>query len=146
MKRVEGFVTWRPKISHLLYYSQKKSKKIAFPTKGKTRVVSLYSVLHAYTLLFMTSNHTQLKQFSFTDSIRTSDSPRFASLPQYTEPTEPKTYYLLRPLLSQPVAKPEFGMRRPKGYLIEVLAAEECGLLQTDSCGANNKYLYFLIN
>ena len=125
---------------------RKNVEKLSISTKGKTRVVSLYSVLHAYTLLFMTSNHTQLKQFSFTDSVRTGVSPRYAVLPQYTEPTEPKTYYLLRPLLSQPVAKPEFGMRRPKGYLIEVLAAEECGLLQTDSCGANNKYLYFLIN
>ena len=94
----------------------------------------------------MTSNHTQLKQFSFTDSIRTGVSPRYAVLPQYTEPTEPYTYHLLNLFVSQPVAKSDVVVRRPKGYLIEVLAAEECGLPQTDSCGANNKYLYFLIN
>ena len=94
----------------------------------------------------MTSNHTQLKQFSFTDSVRTSDSPRFASLPQYTEPTEPYTYHLLNLFVSQPVAKSDVVVRRPIGYLIAVLAAEECGLPQTDSCGIAQKYLNFLIN
>ena len=33
----------------------------------------------------MTSNHTQLKQFSFTAFCRMGDSPRFAVLPQYNE-------------------------------------------------------------
>ena len=33
----------------------------------------------------MTSNHTQLKQFSFTAFVRMGDSPRFAVLPQYIE-------------------------------------------------------------
>ena len=39
------------KIHAIFGFQQKKSKKIAFSTKGKTRVISLYDVLHAYTIL-----------------------------------------------------------------------------------------------
>ena len=74
-------------------------KKTAFPAKGKTRVVSLYSVLHAYTLLFMTSNHTLLKQSLCADFICTGDSLRFALLPQYTEPIEPFSIHLSKSFL-----------------------------------------------
>ena len=38
------------KIHAIFGFQQKKSKKIAFSTKGKTRVISLYDVLHAYTI------------------------------------------------------------------------------------------------
>ena len=37
-------------------------------------------------------------------------------------------------------------MMEPNGYLIAMLAAEECGLPQTESRGIAYKYLHFLIN
>ncbi|MCQ2305927.1 MAG: hypothetical protein MJZ97_13160 [Bacteroidales bacterium] len=89
-----------------------------------------------------------MKQFSFTAFCRMGDSPRFAVLPQYTNHTEPYTYYLLTPFLSQPIARHDVCMMEPNGYLIAVLATEECGLPQTESRGIAYKYLYlhFLIN
>ena len=92
----------------------------------------------------MTSNHTQLKQFSFTDSVRTSDSPRFASLPQYTGPKEPYAYYLSKPFLSQSVAQLEIGVRKPNRYLRLMPVAKANGLPQARHYGLNIKYL--LIN
>ena len=94
----------------------------------------------------MTSNHTQLKQFSFTAFCRMGDSPRFAVLPQYIEPTESFSNRLSKSLVFQQVAKHDVCMMEPNGYLIAMLAAEECGLPQTESRGIAYKYLHFLIN
>ena len=121
-----------------------------------------------HTLLFMTSNHTQLKQLSFTAFVRrdvarnvsdscrfdyrdvaryvsTCDSPRFATLPQYTNHTEPYTYYLSAPFLSQQIAKHDVCMMEPNSYLRLTLAAKAYGLPEARICSFNNKYL-LLIN
>ena len=94
-----------------------------------------------HTLLYMTSNHTTLKQFSFTDFVRTGVSPRFALLPQYTEPTESFTDLLSKSFVSQPFAKPAVGMRKPTRYLRLTSAAKAGGLPQAGRCGFNIKYL-----
>ncbi|MCQ2320566.1 MAG: hypothetical protein MJZ91_04455 [Bacteroidales bacterium] len=93
----------------------------------------------------MTSNHTQLKHFSYMALCRMGDSPRFATLPQYTNLTEPYTYYLLTPFLSQQVAKHDVCMMEPNRYLRLMLAAKAGGLPQAGSCSFNSKYL-LLIN
>ena len=121
-------------------FLDKKLKKTAFPTKGKTRFISLYDVLHAY-ILYMTSNHTTLKQFPFTDFVRIGDSPRFAMLPQYTEPTESIIEVLSKSFVSQSFAKPELGMRKPNPYLRLTTAAKASGSSQAGNCGFNIKYL-----
>ena len=92
----------------------------------------------------MTSNHTQLKQFSFTAFCRMGDSPRFAVLPQYTSHTEPYTYYLCLPSLSQPIAKHDVCMMEPNRYLRLIFAAKAGGLPQAGSCSFNSKYLLFI--
>ena len=119
-----------------------------------------------YTLLYITSNHTQQKQYSFTDFlcrdvacnvsdpcrfdyrdvahyVSTGDSPRFAVLPQYTEPTEPYIYYLLKPFFLQLFTKPKIGVIRPNGYYNVKFAAKAGGLPLAERCSFNNKYLSF---
>ena len=117
-------------------------KKITKSTKGKAKVISLYGVLHAYTyLIIMTSVHKHLKQFSFTAFCRMGDSPRFAVLPQYTEPTESFSNRLSKSLVSQPFARHEVCMRKPNRYLRLTLAAKAGGSPQAGSCSLNSKYL-----
>ena len=93
----------------------------------------------------MTSNHTQLKQFSFTAFVRMGDSPRFAVLPQYIEPTESFSNCLFKSLVFQQVAKHDVCMMEPNRYLRLMLAAKAGGLPQAGSCSFNSKYL-LLIN
>ena len=121
-------------------FLDKKLKKTAFPTKGKTRFISLYDVLHAY-ILYMTSNHTTLKQFPFTDFVRIGDSPRFAMLPQYTEPTESFSNRLSKPSVSRQLANPWAVVKSTNRYLRLTTAAKASGLPQAGNCGFNIKYL-----
>ena len=126
---------------------RKNVEKLSIPTKGKTRVISLYSVLHAYTLLFMMSNHTQLKHFSCTDFICTGDSLRFALLPQYTEPIEPFSIHLSKSFLSQPVAKRGVCVRKPNFFCLDCMAAEGRSSAEGNCwSGIKLNVIHFIIN
>ena len=68
----------------------------------------------------MTSNHRQLKHFSYTVLCRMGDSPRFAALPQYieykrTKPSFSRTYSLVDDLQRIPALRREWNV----GELVE---------------------------
>ena len=126
----------------MLWKKRPQMKKITKSTKGKAKVISLYGVLHAYTyLIIMTSVHKHLKQFSFTAFCRMGDSPRFAVLPQYTEPTESFSNHLSKSLVSQQLANPWLVVKSSNLYLRLTSAAKASGLPQAGNCGLNIKYL-----
>ena len=69
------------------------------------------------------------------------DSPRFAALPQYTEPTESFSNRLSKSLVSQQLANPWLVVKSTNRYLRLTTAAKASGSPQAGICGFNIKYL-----
>ena len=69
------------------------------------------------------------------------DSPRFAALPQYTEPTESFSNHLFQSLVSQQLANPWAVVKSSNPYLRLTTAAKASGSPQAGNCGFNIKYL-----